>query len=144
MEPSKPFIDKLAWVTMAPGTQDGQRLLVVRSRGRELFYLPGGKREPGETDHQALVREVREELGVTLVPEDHPVFVVEAPADGKPGTTVRLTCYAGPFEGVLTPCSEIEELAWLGPEDRHRCSVATLAVFDALGLRGPGSAGPRP
>lgn len=143
MELSKPFIDKLAWVAIAPGTLDGQRLLVVRSRGRELFYLPGGKREPGETDHQALVREIHEELGVTLAPDPRPRVVVEAPADGKPGTTVRLTCYEGPFEGVLTPCNEIEELAWLGAQDRHRCSVATLAVFDALGLMDPGSDGPR-
>lgn len=142
MEPSKSFIDKLAWVTTR-GAQDGVCLLVVRSRGRELFYLPGGKREPGETDHQALVREIREELGVTLVPDPRPRVVVEAPADGKP-ETVRLTCYEGPFEGVLTPCNEIEEVAWLGAQDRHRCSVATLAVFDALGLMDPDSGGPRP
>lgn len=127
MDPFPVFIDKLAWLSLDQG-----RLLVVRSRGRTLFYLPGGKREPGESDHQALVREIREELGVTLVPQAHPLVVVEAPADGKPGTTVRLTCYAGTSEGVLAAHSEIEEVAWLGPEDRHRCSVATLAVLDAL------------
>ena len=43
-------IDKLAWIFIEDG-----KLLMVRSKGKELFYLPGGKREAGESDEQALV-----------------------------------------------------------------------------------------
>ena len=42
------------------------RLLVVRSRNKKAFYLPGGKIEPGETPSDAVRREVREELGIEL------------------------------------------------------------------------------
>ena len=46
---------------------EGQQLLAVRARGRDRFYLPGGKIEPGETNEAALRREVREELGIGSV-----------------------------------------------------------------------------
>ncbi|HEX7946094.1 MAG TPA: NUDIX domain-containing protein, partial [Phenylobacterium sp.] len=44
----------------------GGRLLTVRKRGTQRFMLPGGKREPGEDDAEALARELREELGVEV------------------------------------------------------------------------------
>ena len=34
-----------------------------------MFYIPGGKREGAESDLQTLLREIREELAVTLIPE---------------------------------------------------------------------------
>jgi 8-oxo-dGTP pyrophosphatase MutT (NUDIX family) len=37
-------------------------ILSTRSRDKDVYYLPGGKRELGETDVQTLVREIREEL----------------------------------------------------------------------------------
>ena len=47
----------------------GNRLLLIK-RGHEpgagLWSLPGGRIEPGETDQQALVREVREETGLAV------------------------------------------------------------------------------
>jgi hypothetical protein len=47
-------IDKIAWILL-----DGGRILSTRSRGKDVYYLPGGKREPGESDVRTLVREVR-------------------------------------------------------------------------------------
>jgi 8-oxo-dGTP diphosphatase len=55
------LIDKIAWIRLADG-----KILSTRSRGKDVYYLPGGKREPGETDVQTLVREVREELDVAI------------------------------------------------------------------------------
>ena len=57
------LIDKIAWIRLADG-----KILSTRSRGKDVYYLPGGKREPGETDVQTLVREIREELDVTIAP----------------------------------------------------------------------------
>ena len=43
--------------------QDG-KILLCRAKGGTTTYLPGGHIEFGETGRQALVREVKEELGV--------------------------------------------------------------------------------
>ena len=73
-------IDKLAWIYVRE-----RRVLSTRTRGRSLFYLPGGKREAGESDTQALEREILEELQVALDPATiRPFGVFEAQADSHP------------------------------------------------------------
>lgn len=51
--------------TIARGVcvKDG-KLLLCRAKGGKTTYLPGGHIEFGETGREALVREVKEELGV--------------------------------------------------------------------------------
>lgn len=123
------FIDKLALLVVHDG-----RLLAVRSQGKTLFYAPGGKREAGETDAEALIREIDEELAVTLHADSlqHAV-TLSAQADGKPaGVQVRLTCYTAEFSGTPTPAAEIAELRWVGQADRAICSPALLLVMDWL------------
>ncbi|WP_089940445.1 NUDIX hydrolase [Candidatus Entotheonella palauensis] len=126
-------IDKLAWLY----TQD-RRILCARSRGKETFYIPGGKREAGETDHDALQREIREELSVELVPNSLSLAgVFEAQADGRPaGTTVRMTCYFGDYAGTLKAASEIAEFAWLAHADWAKTSEVDHVIFDWLKTRG--------
>ncbi|MFJ8910954.1 NUDIX domain-containing protein [Amycolatopsis sp. NPDC102389] len=123
------MIDKIAWLHF----QDG-RVLGARSRGKSVFYLPGGKREPGESDAETLIREIREELNVEIDPASmKPAGAFEARADGHAsGLLVRTTCYLAEFSGTLAASSEIEEIAWLGYEDRDRVSTVGKIIFDHL------------
>jgi 8-oxo-dGTP diphosphatase len=50
---------------------DEGRILLVRRRndpGSGLWSVPGGRVEPGETDTQAVIREMAEETGLTVEP----------------------------------------------------------------------------
>jgi 8-oxo-dGTP diphosphatase len=123
------MIDKVAWIRIENGA-----ILSSRSRGRDVYYLPGGKREAGESDLDTLVREIQEELSVTIKPESvEPVGRFEAQAHGHPtGTIVRMACYAADYEGILRPDNEVEEMAWLVYEDRFRVSPVDQIIFDHL------------
>jgi 8-oxo-dGTP pyrophosphatase MutT (NUDIX family) len=117
---------------------DNGRLLGTRSRGKDLFYVPGGKREPGETDVRALVREIGEELSVTVRPESavH-AGVWRAQAHGRAdGIMVRMSCYTAEFDGTPAPGREIEEIAWLGYADRDRVPPLGRTIFDDLRAAG--------
>ncbi|HWS36606.1 MAG TPA: NUDIX domain-containing protein [Actinoplanes sp.] len=122
-------IDKIAWIHLADG-----RVLSTRNKGKDVFYFPGGKREAGESDLDTLVREVREELDVTITPGTAELFgVFTAQAHGHaPGRQVRMTCYTAGYTGQLRASSEIEEIAWLTSADRHRVSAVDQLVFDRL------------
>ncbi|MEJ8278440.1 NUDIX hydrolase [Pseudonocardia spirodelae] len=49
---------------------DGRLLLVRRANepGRGMWSVPGGRVEPGESEHAAVVRELAEETGLAVVP----------------------------------------------------------------------------
>lgn len=103
-------IDKLAWIYIKD-----KKILSTRSKGKDAWYIPGGKREEGETDQQTLIREVKEELAVDLLPETIKyIDTFKAQAHGKPeGVFVQMTCYSGEYTGELQPSAEIEEMKWL-------------------------------
>jgi 8-oxo-dGTP pyrophosphatase MutT (NUDIX family) len=124
--------EKVAWVLVRDG-----RVLVTRSRGVDVFYFPGGKREPGESDAETLAREIDEELRsridtATMV---H-VGTFETGRDDDGRTEFRMICYAAEYTGPLVASSEIEETDWFGYGDRARVSAVDRMVFDALHASG--------
>jgi 8-oxo-dGTP pyrophosphatase MutT (NUDIX family) len=125
----KAYIDKLAFICIKD-----RRLLVSLSLGKDTWYIPGGKREPGESDLDALIREVREELDVNLLLDTVVHYgTFEAQAHGKPeGTLVRMTCYTADFTGSLKPANEIEKIAYFTYDDRHKASTVDHLIFNDL------------
>jgi 8-oxo-dGTP diphosphatase len=128
------LIDTVAWVRVENG-----RILCARPRGKDIFYIPGGKREGTETDLQALLREITEELTVTLRPDTvrHVGTYEAGQADEDPGgdldgAVVRMSCYRGDYAGTLVASSEIEELAWFCYADRPRVPPVDQLLFDDL------------
>lgn len=126
-------IDKLSWVYIKD-----RKALFVRSKGKDAFYNPGGKREKGETDEQALIREVKEELAVDLVPTSLKyLHTLTAQAHGKPkGVMVEVKYYSAEFKGTLQPSAEIEEIGWLTNKDGNKTSATGQLSLEWLKKQG--------
>ena len=124
------MIDKVAWILI----DSAGRILSKRNHGRELYYLPGGSPDPGESDVDALAREVGEELGVTVdTATCELVGVFEAQADAHPpGVMMRMTCYTAAYHGTLAPRHEIDEMVWLTHADLDRVSPVDRLVLEHL------------
>ncbi|MEV0037444.1 (deoxy)nucleoside triphosphate pyrophosphohydrolase [Streptomyces sp. NPDC050804] len=105
-------------VVVAGAVCDRGRLLAARrSAPPELagrWELPGGKLEPGEGPEQALVRELREELGV----ETQPVERIPGEWPLKPGYVLQVWT-ARLLSGEPFPLEDHDELRWLGPDEIH-------------------------
>lgn len=127
------LIDKLAWLEIVDG-----KILVARSLGKDAFYIPGGKREPGEADDEALLREIEEELTISLLPPSLEYFgTFTAQAHGKPaGIMVQMTCYWAKYTGEIQPASEIEEIRWVNYKDKQLVSHVDRLIFDDLRNKG--------
>lgn len=122
-------IDKLAWIEL-----QNKSILSTKSFGKNKYYIPGGKRENDETDAQALVREIQEELTIHLDPNSLQYMgVFEAQAHGHPaGILVKMTCYSGSYSGELHASSEIEEIRWLKYADKDKISEVDQLIFEEL------------
>lgn len=122
-------IDKLAFIFVKD-----RKVLSTLSKGKSVFYIPGGKRETGESDEQTLVREIKEELSVDIIPESiqyYGTFVAQA--HGKPeGTMVKMTCYTARFSGNLKPSSEIVSIVWLTSKNIKEAPPVDRLILEDL------------
>jgi 8-oxo-dGTP diphosphatase len=107
-----PPLEVVAGILIRP---DGQLFLASRPEGRAYagyWEFPGGKVEPGETLHAALVRELHEELGIVVTEADRwitRVFVY-------PHATVRLNFFrVSHWQGEPHP-HEGQTFSWQAPD----------------------------
>ncbi|GAB3416733.1 NUDIX hydrolase [Flindersiella endophytica] len=103
-------------VVAAAVVRDRRLLVVSKSAAPEMFYLPGGKPDPGETPEQTLRRELLEELGAKTT-RIEPFAVVEEVA-ALERVPMRMTVYLADLDRGPKPAAEIADLAWIGgPSD---------------------------
>ena len=103
-------IDKIAFIYLNNG-----KILSTLSKGKDAYYIPGGKRDGFETDEETLIRECKEELTIDILKDTIKYYgTFKAQAHGKAeGVIVKMTCYTADFVGTLKPDSEIKEIKWL-------------------------------
>lgn len=103
----------------------GRILLARRTEGRDLAGLwefPGGKIDPGETPEQALVRELREELGIEASVGEAVISVPQQYPDKRLRLDVRrIERWTGIVKGL-----DGQALVWVPP---HK--LASYAMPDA-------------
>lgn len=103
-------------VTAAIIRKDGKFLICQRPRGKNcelLWEFPGGKIEPGETGEQCIVREIQEELCVTL----HVLRKFTDVVYEYPDRTVHLHFYITEIESGELVRKEHNAFAWITKED---------------------------
>lgn len=93
-------------------------VITVRKRGTDRFMLPGGKWETGETPLECAVREVGEELGVTLAPDSlSRVGRFESATANEPGFLLVSEVFIAECDSPAVPAAEIAEARWLTTEE---------------------------
>ena len=113
----------------------GKILISRRPKGAHLeglWEFPGGKAEAGESAERALVREVREELGVAFTAGER-----VAEVDWQyPDKRVSIAFFRGTVEGEPRPL-EGQELAWVAPADldRYEFPPADASLLERLRRR---------
>ncbi|MNP28516.1 hypothetical protein D3C76_1214840 [compost metagenome] len=112
----------------------GQTLL-VRKRGTTAFMQPGGKIEPHELPAVALARELFEELGLQVDP-DEAIYLGQfsAPAANEPGFTVHAQLFQLHTQAAVSPAAEIEEVRWVDAAPDMDLALAPLTRDSILPL----------
>jgi ADP-ribose pyrophosphatase YjhB (NUDIX family) len=109
----------------------GRMLLVLRGHppGEGLWSIPGGRVEPGESDAEAVAREVLEETGLTVVP-GRLAGTVDRPGPG--GVVYEIRDYLAVISGgTLSAGDDAADARWFTHDELVRLPLTT-GLLDAL------------
>jgi len=95
------------------------KIVLVKRRNKpfkNIFVLPGGFVEHGETVEQAAIREAKEETGINIRLEE--ILGVYSEPDRDPrGPTISIAFIAEPISGELKAKSDAKDARWIRPEE---------------------------
>lgn len=110
----------------------GRILATQRGYGefKDGWEFPGGKVEPGESPKEAIVREIREELGMDIVPET----LVTTVEHDYPTFHITMHCFWASIRSGEVHLLEHEAARWLCPEELDDVAwlPADVAAVDSL------------
>ncbi|MFE9385650.1 NUDIX domain-containing protein [Streptomyces sp. NPDC007025] len=116
--------------------QDAEgRLLLIHKTDNDLWALPGGGHDVGESISETVVREVEEETGIRvevlsvvgLYTDPKHVMAYD---DGEVRQQFSICFRAQPVAGTLRTSSESKEVRWVNPAD-----LDALAIHPSMMLR---------
>ncbi|MGS2740041.1 NUDIX hydrolase [Sinomicrobium pectinilyticum] len=113
------------------------KLLLAYSNNKNAWYLPGGKVDKGETSLQSLIREIREELNIEIIPEKLSYYChISAPAYGENTSVImEQDCFFYELTGEVKPGNEIGAVKFFNLEmytSEPVQVIGVLKVFEKL------------
>jgi ADP-ribose pyrophosphatase YjhB (NUDIX family) len=127
-DPDAPPANSVVPSVVAAVRDDQGRLLMIHRTDNDLWALPGGGHDIGESIADTVVREVREETGINvevtrlvgIYTNPHHVMAYD---DGEVRQQFSICFTARPLGGELTTSSESREVAWVDPADLDQLPI---------------------
>ncbi len=113
----------------------GRKLLMSRSKGKSYFISPGGKIHLGETPEEALIRELHEEIGITVAIKDLKKFGTFFSIAVEQMDTKHLRMdvfFVNNWRGEIQPSNEIEEIKWINSVTAVGMKLGSIFEHDVL------------
>jgi 8-oxo-dGTP diphosphatase len=111
-----------------------RKVLLTRSKGKDVFVSPGGKLEAGETSVQACIRELKEEISIDVAEADLAyVGTYFAEAAGGSGKSLRMDVYTVlKYTGIVRADNEIEEIIYVGADIPDDMEVGSIFLHEII------------
>lgn len=126
--PDAPPANSIVVAVTAFIQDESGRLLLIRRTDNDLYAIPGGALELGETLTETVQREVMEETGIDVqvtgmigVYSD-PEHVIEF-TDGEVRQEFSICFRADPTGGDLRTSDESKEVLWVAPADLNELNI---------------------
>lgn len=129
------FYSAAAALITAPGTDE---VLLVKPTYRTRWSLPGGYVEADEYPHTTCQREIKEELGLSVLPGALLVIDWAPPAGPRPRALMSLTFDCGdldPNTGVTLQADELKTWGFFTPTEATALLPPTVAPRIEAALR---------
>ncbi|MEC4014926.1 NUDIX hydrolase [Streptomyces sp. H27-D2] len=134
-DPNAPKANSVVPSVTAVVCDDAGRLLIIHKTDNDLWALPGGGHDIGESVGDTVVREVEEETGIAVEIDSivglytNPEHVL-AYDDGEVRQQFSICFRAHPTGGSLRTSSESKEVRWIDPAD-----LDSLNIHPSMRLR---------
>ena len=113
------MIDKVGAIII-----EEKKMLIVREKNLDVFFIPGGKRKGNESNEAALRREIMEELGVEIKSmEFYKNFTAQASTENDKVTVISYFCETN---DEPEPSGEIEEILWIDRNNYKKINLGNV------------------
>jgi ADP-ribose pyrophosphatase YjhB (NUDIX family) len=135
-EPNAPTATSIVVAVSAFVLDDAEQLLMIRRTDNDLYAIPGGAQEIGETTSAAAVRETKEETGIDIEVTgligiySDPEHIIEYTDDGEIRQEFSICFRARPVGGEPHTSHESKEVLWV-----DQPILPELTIHPAIRLR---------